>query len=85
MIAASTDQEEENLPETLDQLDLSSKGAWAAIDAGIRHGDPIGIDELNIICVDEIVGPQTIGELKQASECNEVALTRPRNRFTLCK
>jgi len=73
---ASTDQEEKILPETLDQLDLSSEGAWAAIEAGIGHGDPIGIDELNIICADEILGPEAIGELEQASECNEAALTR---------
>ena len=51
---SSIDQEESSLSETLDQLDLSSEGAWIAIDSGIVDVDQIiGIGELDAVRTDD--------------------------------
>lgn len=61
---------------TLDQLDLSSEGAWAAIDTGIVDEDLIGIHDPNAGCQsNDGFGLETIGDqLEQTSECFEASL-----------
>ena len=74
---SSTDQNE-TLLETLDQLDLSSEGAWTAIDTGIVDDeDRIGSNDINATCAnDGGFGLETIGELELTSECFEAAITQ---------
>lgn len=72
---SSIDQEE-NLSETLDQLDLSSEGAWIAIDSGIVDVDQIiGIGELDAVCADDVeLEPiEIIDDHGHAIQCCETA------------
>ncbi len=61
---SSTDQVE-ILNETLDQLDLSTEGAWAAINTEIADDeDRIGSYDLNAMCTNDGFGLETLGEFE---------------------